>query len=481
MAKKKEVLKSSMSGKGRRAIKKIPTYINGLDEILNGGLPAERTTLIVGEPGSGKTVMGMEFVYRGANNGDSGIFLGFEESLKSLRQNAFTFGWDFPSLEKEGRLFLMEGRLPPEIIVSGQLSLKPLLSIISGKAKEMKAKRIVMDALDVAFRLFDEPVQVRAELHQLLEWLAKSGLTSLLTLKPREYPPGSLFQDFFYSMADCVINLDTKILNQVSTRRLWVAKYRGSSFGRNEYPFIISEKGIRTIPITCFELRHKPFGQRISSGIPSLDAMLGGGYFRSSCVLLAGEPGTGKTLLCSTFVQKVCQVGEKVLYISFEESPAALIHNVTSAGVFLEPFEQAGNLKVMGAMPEATGVEEHLIKLIDLVEEMKPQHVIIDAISACERMAGKEASFDFLMRFLNFLKERGITSILTNQTTGTKSQIEISGNGISSMVDTVIFLSYIQGEKEINRLIQILKCRGSGHSNQIRKFMIKDDGFKILD
>jgi len=365
--------------------------------------------------------------------------------------------------------------------VSGQLSLKPLLSIISGKAKEMKAKRIVMDALDVAFRLFDEPVQVRAELHQLLEWLAKSGLTSLLTLKPREYPPGSLFQDFFYSMADCVINLDTKILNQVSTRRLWVAKYRGSSFGRNQYPFIISEKGIRTIPITCFELRHKPFGQRISSGIPSLDAMLGGGYFRSSCILLAGEPGTGKTLLCSTFVQKVCQAGEKVLYVSFEESPAALIHNVTSAGVFLEPFEQAGNLKIMGAMPEATGVEEHLIKLIDLVEEMKPQHVIIDAISACERMAGKEASFDFLMRFLNFLKERGITSILTNQTTGTKSQIEISGNGISSMVDTVIFLSYIQGEKEINRLIQILKCRGSGHSNQIRKFMIKDDGFKILD
>lgn len=480
MLKEKEFFSKRKEGNRRKSIKKIPTYINGLDDILNGGLPAERTTIIVGEPGSGKTIMGMEFIYQGANNGEPGIFLGFEEPSKSLRQNALTLGWDFPYLEKKGHLFLMEGRLTPELVVSGKYSLKPMLAIISGKAKEMGAKRIVLDALDVAFMLFDEPSQVRAELHQLNQWLSKSGLTSILTIKPRGYPPGSLFQDFFYSVADCVINLDTRVLNQVPTRRLRVAKYRGSSFGRNEYPFIISEKGIRAIPITSFELRHKPFGKRLSSGIPRLDVMLGGGYFRASCILLAGEPGTGKTLLASTFVRKVCQAGEKVLYLSFEESPEALLHNLTSAGIFLGPFQEGGKLKIIGAMPEATGVEEHLIRLIDLVEEMKPQHVIVDAISACQRMGGKEAAFDFLMRLLNFLKERGITSILTNQTSGTKAQIEISGNGISSMVDTVIFLSYIQEEGATNRIIQILKCRGSQHSNKIFKFEIKDDGFHIL-
>jgi len=478
--KAKEVLSSRVIGK-KTILKKTPTYINGLDEILNGGLPARRTTLVVGEPGSGKTVMGMEFLFRGAINEEPGIFLGFEEPPRILRENALTFGWDFRSLERDGRLFLMEGGLDPEVVMSGKFSLKPMLSIITGKAKEMGAKRVVIDALDVLFRLFETPSQVRSELHQLNKWLTESGLTSILTLKPREEPPGSLFQDFFYSMADCVIHLDARLLNQISTRRLRVVKYRGSSFGRNEYPFVITVEGVRTIPITRFELRHKPFGERISTGIPSLDTMLGGGYHRASCILLAGEPGTGKTLLASTFVRNVCSRGEKVLYLSFEESPEVLVHNVRSAGIHLLPFLKGERLHIFGAMPEATGSEEHLIRMSDAVERIKPQHVIVDAISACERMGGKQVAFDYLMRLLNFLKERGITTILTNQTTGTKSQIEISGNGISSMVDTVIFLSYIPGEGETNRIIQVLKSRGSNHSNQVRQYRITDEGMEILE
>lgn len=482
MEKKKKDGEVLGSRRGRKVtLKKTPTFINGLDEILNGGLPARRTTLIVGEPGSGKTVMGMEYIYRGAINEEPGIFLGFEEPPRTLRENALTFGWDLRSLEREERLFLMEGRLDPELVVSGQFSLKSMLSIIAGKAKEMGARRVVIDALDVLLRLFESSSQVRSELHQLNRWLTESALTSILTLKPREEPPLSLFQDFFYSMADCVIHLDARLFNQISTRRLRVVKYRGSNFGRNEYPFVITEEGIRTIPITRFELRHKPFGERISTGVLTLDTMLGGGYHRASCILIAGEPGTGKTLLASTFVRHVCNRGEKVLYLSLEESPEALIHNVTSAGIHLMPFLKNERLHLFGAMPEATGAEEHLIRMVDTVERIKPQHVIVDAISACERMGGKQVAFDYLMRLLNFLKERGITTILTNQTTGTKSQIEISGNGISSMVDTVLFLSYISGEGETNRIIQVLKSRGSNHSNQVRQYRITDEGMEILE
>ncbi|MCR4407475.1 MAG: circadian clock protein KaiC [Anaerolineae bacterium] len=462
-------------------MKKVPTYIQGLDDILEGGLPAQRTTLIMGDPGSGKTVMSVEFLYRGALHGEPGIFLGFEESAASFRENALTMGWDLAALEADNRLFIMEGRLSPEVVISGKISLKPMLAVISGKAKEMGARRIALDALDVLLQLFDDPMQVRAELHLLNHWLAESGLTAVMTLKHRDGPSITTFQDFFHSIADCVINLDARVLNQVSTHRLRVIKYRGSSFGRNEYPYVITDTGIRTIPITAFELRHQPFGERISSGIPRLDALLDGGYYRASCVLLAGEPGTGKTLLATTFVRQVCSQGEKVLYLSLEESPEALVRNVTSAGIDLEPFCKAGALHFIGAMPEATGAEEHLLRLMSEVERIRPQHVVVDAISACERMGGKQAAFEYLMRLLNFLKERGITTIFTNQTSGSKVQMEISGNGISSMLDTVILISYVQGEGETNRIIQVLKSRGTGHSNQVREFIIGDDGLHIQD
>lgn len=462
-----------------KILEKVPTYIVGLDDILEGGLPRNRTTLVLGSPGTGKTNLSLEFLYRGAINHEPGIFLGFEESREGLIQNALSFGWNLEALEKENRLFIMEGRLNPETIVSGSFSLKPLLSIISHKARELKARRLVIDALDVLLRLLEDPLVIRSELHYLNHWLGQQGLTSILTIKPREN--GSHLQDFFMSMADCAIVLDARVLNQVTTRRLRVIKYRGSSFGRNEYPFVITDKGLQTIPITSIELKHKPFSTRFSTGIPRLDRLLNGGIYRASCTLIAGEPGTGKTLLTTTIIQEACRRGEKAVYVSFEESDMAIINNVRSAGIQLEPYVRAGLLHFITAMPEATGAEEHLLTLINTVEQVKPHHVVIDAISACTRMGGMQAAYEYLMRALNILKERGITIILINQTSGSKTQLELSGIGISSMIDTVIFLSYVHGEGETNRTIQILKSRGSAHSNQIRECVISDRGIEIID
>jgi circadian clock protein KaiC len=463
----------------KRNLEKRETFINGLDKILKGGLPKDRVTLVVGVPGSGKTNLALEFLYRGASDNEPGIFLGFEETKESLRQNAWSFGWNLEALENDNKLSIIEGRLNPETLVSGKFSLKPLLSIISHKAQEMKAKRLVIDALDVLLQLLEEPFAVRSELHYLNHWLSQQGLTTILTLKPRE--DGSRLQDFFMSMVDCVIQLDTRVWNQVSTRRLRVVKYRGSDYGRNEFPFFISENGLQTIPINSINLKHKPFGRKFSTAISLLDRLLDGGIYRASCTLIAGEPGTGKTLLTTTIIQEACRRGEKAVYVSFEESDQAIINNVRSAGINLEPYVKSGRLHFITAMPEATGAEEHLLNLMEAVEKVKPQHVVIDAISACARMGGTQAAYEYLMRALNLLKEKGITIILVNQTSGSREQLELSGIGISSMIDTVIFLSYVHGEGETNRTIQVLKSRGSAHSNQVRECLITDDGIEILD
>jgi len=434
---------------------------------------------VLGSPGTGKTNLALEFLYRGASDNEPGIFLGFEETRESLKQNALSFGWDLDALEKNNKLFIIEGRLNPETIVSGKFSLKPLLSIISHKAQEIKAKRLVIDALDVLLQLLEEPLAIRSELHYLNHWLNQQKLTTILTLKPRQ--DSSQLQDFFMSMADCALVLDARVFNQITTRRLRVIKYRGSSFGRNEYPFVITDKGLQTIPITSIELKHKPFSSRFSTGIPRLDRLLDGGIYRSSCTLIAGEPGTGKTLLTTTIIQEACRRGEKAVYVSFEESDQAIINNVRSAGIELEPYVKSGRLHFITAMPEATGAEEHLLNLINAVDQFNPQHVVIDAISACSRMGGLQAAYEYLMRALNLLKERGITILLVNQTSGSKAQLELSGIGISSMIDTVIFLSYVHGEGETNRTIQVLKSRGSAHSNQIRECIINNNGIEIID
>ncbi len=460
---------------------KAPTHIAGLDEVLAGGLPRGRTTVIHGGPGSGKTVLGLEFLYRGALAGEPGIFVGFEEPLEQLRQNAATLGWDLASLEKENRLFLLGGHIKPDTLVSGEFSLKGLLAAASGKSREIGARRIVIDALEVALRLFDTPRQVRNEMHALNDWLQSSGLTVVMTVRPSSRGSASVYEDFFDSMGDCVIRLEARVADQVTTRRLRVIKYRGSRFGRNKYPYVITETGLYMAPISRVGLRHKPLGEKIPTGLDRLDAILDGGYRRGACILFAGLPGTGKTLLAGTFADAACSRGEKVLYVSFEESEAAMTGNMLSAGMNLRPHSESDRLAFLTSMPEAMGVEEHLVRFMARLDEFEPQHVVVDAISACERMGSAQSAFEYLMRILNACKERGITILLVNQASGTKDYMEISGNGISSIVDTVIFLFYVEESGETNRVFEVLKSRGSAHSNQKREYVITDDGIQIMD
>lgn len=460
---------------------KTPTYIRGLDDILEGGLPRGRATIVNGASGSGKTLLGLEFLYRGGLHGEPGIFIGFEEPVVQLRENAATLSMDLAAQEKQKLLFLLDARLKPETVRSGKFSLKGLLAIAAGQCRSLGARRIVIDALEVALRLFDTPQQVRNELHALNNWLRDSGLTSILTIRPPSRTGVSPYEDFFESMGDCIIALDARVTEQISTRRLRVVKYRGSGFGRNEYPYVISATGLRMAAISSVGLRHKPLGPKISTGNAQLDEILDGGYRRASCVLLAGLPGAGKTTLAATFVASACGLGERVLYIGFEESEAAMIQNVSSTGIALQSHLEAGRLAFLTTFPEALGAEEHFIAAVDRIEALAPQHVVVDSISACVRMGGQQAAFEYLMRLLNLSKERGLTILLLNQLTGTTSFLEISGNEISSLVDTAILLNYQFSLGETNRVFQILKSRGSRHSNQKREYRITDHGFEVLD
>jgi circadian clock protein KaiC len=479
MARRGRKEETEVSRTKAKGLRKVATRIAGLDEVLNGGLPAGQTTLISGGPGTGKSVLGLEFLYRGAAAGEAGIFVTFEERAPGVRQNALTLGWDMAPLEKAGKLFLMEAHVDPQAVLSGDFNLKGLIAIIDGKAAAMRADRIVIDALDVLLRLFDDPARERNELYVLHDWLIDHGMTTVLTVKTSKNGESSGRYEFLDFMANCVISLDQPVTEQIATRRLRVLKYRGSGFGRNEYPFCITDEGINIMPISFAGLQHKALGPRVSSGHPRLDALLDGGYRRGSCTLMSGTTGTGKTSVASTFVRSACERGEKVLYINFEESQEAMVSGMLSPGIDLRPALQAGRLRLLTAMPEAMGVEEHLSRAFKAMEAFQPEHVIVDAISSCERMGTRMAAFGYLTRVVNACKERGITLILINQTSGFREENEISGIGISSMVDTIIFLRYIEIGGEINRMVLVMKSRGSKHSNQYREFLITDHGIEI--
>jgi len=470
-----------MRAKGR-PISKVPTQIPGLDEVMEGGFPRGRTTLVSGGPGAGKTVLGLEFLWHGATSGEPGVFVTLEERAEAIRKNALSMGWDLAALEKAGKVVIVEARLYGEEIVAGEFDIHGLLAIVGGHAKRIGARRVVMDALDVLLRIFGDENRERNELHRLHEWLIDRGLTNILTVKAQREGESASQYEFLDYMADCVIRLDHRVVGQVATRRLRVIKYRGSGFGTNEYPYLLGANGIVLFPLTNAELAHQPLGPKVSSGLAGLDAMLEGGYRRASCILVTGTSGTGKTTLASTFVQSACRLGERVLCLNFEESREAMISGMLSAGIDLRPCLRSRKLLVQTALPEAMGSDGHLIRALEAIDSFKPDHVVLDAVSACIRMGSERAAFDYLMRLVSVIKERGITCILTNQISGLAgTDEELSGIGFSSVVDAVIQLRFVERDLEITRQMLIVKSRGSAHSNRRQPFTITNRGIEFPD
>jgi circadian clock protein KaiC len=459
---------------------KVATRIDGLDDILHGGIPVGGTTLVWGGAGCGKSILGLEFLYRGALAGEPGILVVFEERPEAVRQHALTLGWDLTALERAGKLFLLEGAVDPAAILAGDFDLQGLLSIIGARAESLGAKRIVIDAVDALTRLYRDPWREQSEIYTLQRFLSSHGMTTILTMKVLQYQnplPGYEFLDF---MADCVIKLDQRSNNQINTRRLQVIKYRGSSFGRNEYPYIIAEDGIHLLPISSMVLTRQAREDVISSGSAQLDTMLGSGYKRGSSLLIPGAPGTGKTTVASTFAQAGYARGEKTLFLAFEESEEAVVTNMLSPGIDLRPALQAGTLCFLTAMPEAMGAEEHLFIALREIAAFQPRLVIVDALSSLLRMGTEQAAFDYAIRLLLACKQRGITCLFTNQLFSAEEETAFAGNGISSLVDTVILLRFTERSGMLHRTLLVRKVRGAAHSVQCHEFCITDRGLEVL-
>src|SRR5512145_1009254 len=402
-----------------RALPKAPTGIAGLDEIMRGGLPKGRPTLVCGGAGCGKTLLAAEFLIRGATQfGEPGAFISFEETGEELAQNVRSLGFDLDELVEEKKLALDYVRVEPaEIVEAGEFDLEGLFVRLGLAIDSVGAKRIVLDTIESLFGGFSNEALLRSELRRLFRYLKDRGVTAVITGERGERT--FTRQGLEEYVSDCVILLDHRVIEQVSTRRLRIVKYRGTTHGTNEYPFLIDENGFSVLPLTSLQLNHAASTERISSGIPRLDNMLGGeGYYRGSSVLISGTAGTGKTSLSAHFANATCARGERCLYLAFEESPAQLVRNMKSIGADLHPWIKKGLLRLEASRPTLLGMEAHLAVIHKMVNEFEPQVVILDPISNFST-AGTEADAQaMLLRLIDLLKSRQITAMFVHLTTG---------------------------------------------------------------
>ncbi len=465
--------------KGR--LPKAPTGIQGLDEITGGGFPKGRPTLICGSAGCGKTLLAMEFIVRGATQyGEPGVFMSFEETTRDLAQNVASLGFDLKEAEAKKKLALDYVYIQRnEIEETGEYDLEGLFIRLGQAIDSIGAKRVALDTIEALFAGLPNQMILRAELRRLLRWLKDKGVTAVITGERGE---GTLTRHGLEEyVADCVIVLDHRVHEQVSARRLRVIKYRGSTHGTNEYPFVIDERGISVLPITSLGLQQRASRKRVSTGIERLDAMLGGkGLYKGSSVLISGTAGTGKSSLAAHFVQAACERGERALYFAFEESPNQIMRNMRSIGIDLQPWVDKGLLHFRAHRPTLAGLETHLAMMHVAIGDIKPQVVIVDPLSAFLMGKNEVEVQAMLMRLVDFLKTSEITAVFTSLTTNA-SALERTDMSISSLIDTWILLRDIESSGERNRGLYIVKSRGMAHSNQIREFLFTDHGVDLCD
>jgi circadian clock protein KaiC len=456
---------------------RAPTGISGLDQITGGGLPRGRVTLIAGSAGAGKTLLGLQFLVAGARDyGEPGVLLTFEESAAKVADNVRSLGFDLDELQRDGLLAVLSFQVEPtEIVAAGEFDFEPLFVILDDAIRRVGAKRVVLDTIEVLFGAFGADSIVRAELSRLARWLEERGVTAIVT---GERGDGTITRHGIEEyVSDCVIVLDHRVREEISTRRLRVVKYRGSAHGTNEYPFFISAQGFVVLPITSITLDYGAPEERISTGIARLDHMLGGGIFRGSTVLVSGTAGTGKTSLGAHMANAACGRGERVLWVLFEESPAQVLRNMRSIGLDLRPWTDAGLLHIWPARPATLGLETHLALLVQLLDEVTPTVTVLDGIASFgDGVAAGEVT-SMLARKMDMLKARGITTLATALGNGDAA----STLSVSSMVDTWLLLRNVESNGERNRLLFVLKSRGTAHSNQVREFVLTDHGAELVD
>ena len=460
---------------------KALTGIQGLDEITQGGLPRGRPTLICGSAGCGKTLLAMEFLIRGATEfGEPGVFMPFEENAEELAQNVRSLGFDLGKLIKQKKLLIDFVKVERnEIEETGDYDLEGLFIRLNAAIESIGAKRVVLDTIETLFSGLQNEGILRAELRRLFRWLKDKGVTAVITGERGE---GKLTRRGLEEyVSDCVILLDHRVTEQVSTRRMRIVKYRGTTHGTNEYPFLIDEDGFSVLPITSLGLEHQVSNERVSSGVERLDTMLGGkGYYRGSTILVSGTAGTGKTSIAAHFVRAACERGERSLYFTFEESPGQMIRNMRSIGVDLGKYVKKDLLQIRSSRATFYGLEMHLAMIHKLVQQKKPDVVVLDPVGALMHAGTERDANAMLIRLIDFLKLNQITAMLLNLTTAGES-LEHSDVDISSIVDSWLLLRDIEIGGERNRAMYVLKSRGMRHSNQLREYLITDQGLDLLD
>ena len=467
----------------RNKLQKCPTGIKGFDEITEGGLPKNRISLICGSTGSGKTLFGIDFLINGViNYNEPGIFMSFEETEDELYKNVASLNLDLQELVSQKKILLdyvlLERR---DIQEKGEFNLEGLFVRLELAIDSIGAKRVVIDSLDSLFAgLVDDGI-LRLEIKRLFRWLKEKQVTAIVT--------GELVQSSYTRqgleeyISDCIILLDNRVVDQISTRRVRVIKYRGSNHGTNEYPFVIDKDGLSVIPITSAGLDHPGTNEKVSTGIPTLDKMFNGvGYTRGSTILTSGTAGTGKTSVAAAFAVESCKRGERCLFLSYEESAGQLIQNMSSIGFDFEPLIKKGLFKIVSIRPSFFGLEMHLLDLYKIIADFKPKAVVIDPLTSLLGQGNQLEIRSMLTRLIDALKSKGITGFFTSLVSSTKENDNSGEIGVSSLIDTWIVVRELEDNSGKRRVrgLYIVKSRGTKHSSDVHKLILSDDGITLL-
>jgi circadian clock protein KaiC len=464
----------------KNSLPKTPTGISGLDEITLGGLPTGRPTLICGSAGCGKTLFSLEFIIRGAlEYNEPGVFMAFEEKAEELAVNVASLGFDLKKLEAEKKVKLDYVHIDKsEIEETGEYNLDGLFIRLGYAIDSIGAKRVVLDTIENLFSGLTNEAILRAEVRRLFQWLKSKGVTAIITGERGDETLTK--QGLEEYVSDCVILLDHRVINQISTRRLRVVKYRGSVHGTNEYPFLIDDEGISVLPVTSLNLDKQVSTERLSSGIPSLDSMLSKGFYKGSSILVSGTAGTGKTSVSSSFINEACNRKEKCLFFAFEESPQQIMRNMKSIGMDLQKHVDKGYLQFYASRPTLYGLEMHLVAIHKAIRKFKPQVVVLDPITNLITVGSVSEVKSMLVRLIDYFQSEQITVMFTALSLNNIVN-EQTDEGVSSLVDAWILIRDIEVNGERNRGLYIMKSRGMAHSNQVREFVITEQGLDLID